>query len=1009
MNKREKSQRSADNDLSLANLQARAGAPGKSSRTGHFGQRAHAGRRPNEGATAPVQRRAAGSVDLEASAAALGTFVTQMKGAGGAGTSQVHEAAAHGVQDSGGSLPHLAQIQRSFGSHDVSGIQSHVGGKAAEANQAMGAEAYASGNHVAFRDTDPTMHTAAHEAAHIVQQRAGVSLKDGVGTSGDAYERHADAVADKVTRSESAESLLSTMSGGDSAAQAGSVQRLQDESNEVTVNRGELTTLGEGSDAQTKYIHWPNTDASGVTLGKGYDIGSRSAQQVIDELVAAGMDEAQATKVSKGAGLKGQAANRFVQQNKSAVGEIASSVQYALLSTMLTEYTARAKSTATNTTADGTRNAAGREKKEGKEAGTYVMSTEEWDGMHPAMHEFLTDLIYQGGYYGWDRVAKINEAIKANNGDHLEQFKAVRELFTNGYMDKYAGAIGEGKGRSGAKGNWYGQQIDYEGGYRRNSIRLAYLNHIITALEAGKTVVVSSGGGGADAGAGDGAQAEVTTAPELPPPAPQPQASAQGEPQAQAAAPSTGGQHVVASGETLNQLARKFNTTVDELVAANASKLKTWGTVQGFNAGETITIPGGQAETEQPAATAAQPSATAREESYVVQKGESLGILAAKFGVSEAALKSANADQLQTWGSVQGFFAGATIVVPGTSGGEPATAEAQEEQETQAGSEDAKAEAEQAQSQTPTKTATGGTAQGASSTNYLSEEIKENVGAGGANKARDVRIVQQNLINLGYLSDGPEVKAALEAEDDAVISAMTATIAAIKQYQKFGLGSGSPDGRIDVGGNTWKNMTGRLEVIQEYASHEIKTEPISSVLSPSEWISQFPSDKAKNGSGRGLREDEKAYAGKNNNVCCWDAAQAMVKQKGGSLKHEVSSRIPTLLQQDGATNVLNGQAQLGVKYIDKELLSGRPVMIGVDDGRVAAYNADATTEHFIVIVGKVADGGQVSYLYYDPGTRWGSKGYSGNNQMALGDDSSLSGKSYSGTKDYRMSQVRQNS
>ncbi len=53
-----------------------------------------------------------------------------------------------------------------------------------------------------------SLHTAAHEAAHVVQQRAGVHLKGGLGEAGDAYEQHADAVADAVVRGESAEGLL---------------------------------------------------------------------------------------------------------------------------------------------------------------------------------------------------------------------------------------------------------------------------------------------------------------------------------------------------------------------------------------------------------------------------------------------------------------------------------------------------------------------------------------------------------------------------------------------------------------------------------------------------------------------------------------------------------------------------------------------------------------------------------------------------------------------------------
>lgn len=61
------------------------------------------------------------------------------------------------------------------------------------------------------------LHTVAHEAAHVVQQRGGVQLKGGVGAAGDAYERHADAVADRVVAGESAEDLLAQGAAGGGA------------------------------------------------------------------------------------------------------------------------------------------------------------------------------------------------------------------------------------------------------------------------------------------------------------------------------------------------------------------------------------------------------------------------------------------------------------------------------------------------------------------------------------------------------------------------------------------------------------------------------------------------------------------------------------------------------------------------------------------------------------------------------------------------------------------------
>lgn len=111
-----------------------------------------------------------------------------------------HEHAARGVQGPGAALPHLRELQPLFGEHDLSGVRAHVGEAARSACAATGAAAYATGDRVAFADASPSLHTVAHEAAHVLQQRAGVRLSGALGRAGDAYERHADRVADAVTQ-----------------------------------------------------------------------------------------------------------------------------------------------------------------------------------------------------------------------------------------------------------------------------------------------------------------------------------------------------------------------------------------------------------------------------------------------------------------------------------------------------------------------------------------------------------------------------------------------------------------------------------------------------------------------------------------------------------------------------------------------------------------------------------------------------------------------------------------
>src|SRR5262245_5164364 len=76
---------------------------------------------------------------------------------------EIPQVAAEAVSGSGGSLPYLDEIQRSFGHHDVGDVRAHTDGAAAAGARALGAEAFATGADVAFAGP-PNLFTAAHEA-----------------------------------------------------------------------------------------------------------------------------------------------------------------------------------------------------------------------------------------------------------------------------------------------------------------------------------------------------------------------------------------------------------------------------------------------------------------------------------------------------------------------------------------------------------------------------------------------------------------------------------------------------------------------------------------------------------------------------------------------------------------------------------------------------------------------------------------------------------------------------
>jgi hypothetical protein len=123
-------------------------------------------------------------------------------------TTLLEQTAGLGIANASASLPYAAIIQKAFGRHDISDVRVKIGGAAFEAASALGARAYATNNTIAFA-SHPDLHTAAHEAAHVIQQRAGVVS----GTGNDAHEAHADRVADLVVSGVSAESALDEVVG----------------------------------------------------------------------------------------------------------------------------------------------------------------------------------------------------------------------------------------------------------------------------------------------------------------------------------------------------------------------------------------------------------------------------------------------------------------------------------------------------------------------------------------------------------------------------------------------------------------------------------------------------------------------------------------------------------------------------------------------------------------------------------------------------------------------------
>lgn len=102
----------------------------------------------------------------------------------------------------------------------------------------------------------------------------------------------------------------------------------------LSVPFGNITFAAEGQENSSRYfsrvLHYPGGAASGVTIGRGYDLGNRSKLEISRDLVASGVDTTIAARIAQGAGLKGSAAASFVREYRNQIPPICQQAQYRL-------------------------------------------------------------------------------------------------------------------------------------------------------------------------------------------------------------------------------------------------------------------------------------------------------------------------------------------------------------------------------------------------------------------------------------------------------------------------------------------------------------------------------------------------------------------------------------------------------------------------------------------------------------------------------------------------------
>jgi hypothetical protein len=170
-----------------------------------------------------------------------------------------------------------------------------------------------------------------------------------------------------------------------------------------TIHRGQMTFNAEGTSIRgtrnySRVIHWPGNDLSGVTIGRGYDLGDRTQEQVYSDLRRVGVNESQARAISLGVDRKGNRAREFVNSNRDAIGEITAQQEVMLFNMIYPNYENRAQRFYTRHTRT-------------------LAERTEWGQLHPAIRDVLVDMVYQG-FEG--RTAM--PAASRNDIDHFIQY-----------------------------------------------------------------------------------------------------------------------------------------------------------------------------------------------------------------------------------------------------------------------------------------------------------------------------------------------------------------------------------------------------------------------------------------------------------------------------------------------------------------------------------------------------------------------------------------------------------
>lgn len=183
-----------------------------------------------------------------------------------------------------------------------------------------------------------------------------------------------------------------------------------------SVGRGQLTFDAEGREEGrffSRQISKPPGAASGVTLGRGYDMGLRTPKQVENELRAAGVSESHSRLFASGAGKRGAAAEKFVKENLHRLPLLGTHEQKRLFEKVLYPWYER-----------DTRRLSE------KPDVVRRYGAVQWGDLNPAIKDVLVDLRFRGDYTPRTR-QKLQSLVVRNDIEGLLQVMQDRNFWIN--------------------------------------------------------------------------------------------------------------------------------------------------------------------------------------------------------------------------------------------------------------------------------------------------------------------------------------------------------------------------------------------------------------------------------------------------------------------------------------------------------------------------------------------------------------------------------------------------